>query len=101
MRRIFIMLIVVLGINAVTITSAFSQVGMWVEKQKMPTARYAMAAAVVDGNIYVIGGWGNNKFLETVEMQAYRKEISVLPLLLLMGRYMLSVDMMELMPSIQ
>jgi hypothetical protein len=51
MRRIFIMLIVVLGINAVTITSAFSQVGMWVEKQKMPTARYAMAAAVVDGNM--------------------------------------------------
>jgi len=67
MRRIFITLMVVLGISAITITSTFSQVGMWVKKQDMPTARYAMASAVVNGNIYVIGGWGNG-FLETVEM---------------------------------
>jgi N-acetylneuraminic acid mutarotase len=68
MRRIFITLMVVIVINAVATTSIFSQVGMWVKKQDMPTARYAMASAVVNGNIYVIGGWGNNKYLDTVEM---------------------------------
>ena len=57
MRRIFIMLMVAIVINAVVIISAFSQVGKWVKKQDMPTARYAIASAVVDDNIYVIGGW--------------------------------------------
>src|SRR5512137_2457182 len=73
MRRIFIMLIVVIVINALGITSVFSQVGMWVKKNDMPTARYAMASAVVNGNIYVIGGW-NNKFLDTVEMYDTRRD---------------------------
>jgi hypothetical protein len=74
MKRIFITLMVVLVINAVNITSAFSQVGMWVKKQDMPTARYAMASAVVNGNIYVIGGWSNNKYLNTVEMYDTRRD---------------------------
>jgi N-acetylneuraminic acid mutarotase len=37
----------------------------WVGKAPMPTARYAMAAAVADGKIYVIGG--NPFLLQTVE----------------------------------
>ena len=74
MRRIFITLMVVIAINAVVTTSTFSQIGMWVKKQDMPTARYAMASAVVNGNIYVIGGWGNNKYLNTVEMYDPRRD---------------------------
>jgi N-acetylneuraminic acid mutarotase len=73
MRRIFITLMVGMVISAIGITSAFSQVGMWVKKQDMPTARYGMASAVVDGNIYVIGGY-DNKFLDAVEMYDPRRD---------------------------
>jgi RNA polymerase sigma factor (sigma-70 family) len=41
--------------------------GKWTRKADMTTARYGMSAAVLDENIYVIGGY-NNGFLNTVEM---------------------------------
>ena len=67
MRRIFIMLMVITCLNASITTVTFAQVGKWVRKADMPTARYATGAAVVDGNIYVIGGW-NKAYLKAVEM---------------------------------
>jgi N-acetylneuraminic acid mutarotase len=39
---------------------------VWMNKAPMPTARHALAAAVVNGIIYAIGGF-NNGFLSTVE----------------------------------
>lgn len=39
---------------------------MWATKSPMPTARYGAAAAVVNGIIYVIGGYNGN-YLATVE----------------------------------
>jgi RNA polymerase sigma factor (sigma-70 family) len=43
--------------------------GKWMPGIDMPTARYSMSAAVVDGNIYVVGGWNKAQgCLKTVEM---------------------------------
>lgn len=67
MRRMFMMLPVIICLSIAVNTVTFAQVGVWVEKKDMPTARYAMDAAVLDGNIYVIGGW-DQEFLRTVEM---------------------------------
>ena len=66
MRQMVITLFIITCFIASS-TVTFAQVGVWIEKKDMPTARYAMAAAVLDGNIYVIGGW-DQKFLRTVEM---------------------------------
>ena len=67
MRPIFMILPVIICLSIAIATAVFAQVGVWVEKQEMPTARYLMAATVIDGNIYVIGGW-NMDYLKTVEM---------------------------------
>ena len=67
MQRTSIVLLVIICLSIAIITAAFARIGVWVEKQEMPTARYAMSAAVVDGNIYVVGGY-NKGFLKTVEM---------------------------------
>ena len=74
MRRMLIVLLVITYFDMAITTMTLAQVGKWVEKQEMPTARYAMAAAVVDGNIYVIGGW-SQKYLKTVEMYDPRRDV--------------------------
>lgn len=73
MRRMLMVLLVITCVSLLITTVAFAQVGVWVKKADMPTARYAMGVAVVDGNIYVIGGWGN-AFLKTVEMYDPRSD---------------------------
>ena len=40
--------------------------GNWTTKASMPTAREALAACVVGGRLYAVGGWNNDK-LKTVE----------------------------------
>lgn len=42
--------------------------GFWTQKVLMPTARYGMGVAVVDGKIYAIGGEGATGVLGTNEM---------------------------------
>ena len=42
--------------------------GYWRTVTPMPTARVQLAAAVVDGKIYAIGGYNNGVLLPTVEM---------------------------------
>ena len=39
----------------------------WIKKTDMPTPRQNLSTSVVDGKIYAIGGWGNNRELSTVE----------------------------------
>lgn len=67
MRRMFVILVIIICLNIAIAKPASAQAGKWVEKRDMPTARYGMAAAVADGNIYVVGGY-NKGFLKTVEM---------------------------------
>lgn len=76
MRRVLIMLLIIACLNMVIIAIASPQVGTWVKKADMPTARYGIGVAVVDGKIYVIGGvdtWPNpnglpDTVLSTVEV---------------------------------
>lgn len=43
--------------------------GSWTERASMPTARYAMSTAVVDGKIYVVGGMSKpGGIINTMEM---------------------------------
>ena len=67
MRRMFIVSPVIICLSVAITISASAQVEVFVDKQEMPTARYAMAYAVVDGNIYVVSVW-NKGFLKTGEM---------------------------------
>ena len=58
-------------ISARTIRDMFPDIvgpsNAWVQKASMPTARFAPTASVVDGKIYVIGGYSNDA-LKTNEM---------------------------------
>jgi N-acetylneuraminic acid mutarotase len=53
--KLFILLFVLIG--AGWICTAFSQ-GGWEQLEDMPTARGGPGCCIVDGKIYVIGGWG-------------------------------------------
>ena len=46
---------------------AFALDPIWTAKASMPTARHALAAGVVNGKIYAIGGFGGTMYLSTVE----------------------------------
>jgi N-acetylneuraminic acid mutarotase len=39
----------------------------WTKKGDMPSARAGMGVSVVNGKIYVVGGWDNNQYLSTTE----------------------------------
>ena len=48
--------------------TTFAGVGKWEKRADMPTPRFALSTAVVNGEIYAIGGWdANNWALPTVE----------------------------------
>ena len=42
----------------------------------MRESRYSAAAAVHNGQIYVVGGW-NDKYLDTVEMCAFKIKLTL------------------------
>src|SRR5206468_3550529 len=41
--------------------------GSWTTKAPMPTARYGLGVATVDGILYAVGGWNGSSHLSTVE----------------------------------
>ena len=47
----------------------------WEKKDDMPTARWALASAVLNGVIYAVGGWNQNGSLPTLE--AYYTKINI------------------------
>lgn len=61
MRRYFVGcfagLLTIIGLLGVSQTS-LAQRGKWITRADMPTPRWGHSTAVVDGKIYVIGGWG-------------------------------------------
>jgi N-acetylneuraminic acid mutarotase len=68
MKREFIFLLTSLMLIGLLGTASMSQeVGTWTQKADMPTARWAAASAVVDGKIYVIGGYDDKVSLNAVE----------------------------------
>ncbi|MFC1712924.1 Kelch repeat-containing protein [Candidatus Poribacteria bacterium] len=66
---LFLMVIGTLGMSATSLRAE----GTWAKKADMPTARTGLAAAVVDGIIYVIGG-ATIKFSTLATMEAYDPE---------------------------
>ena len=59
--------LVILGLLCIAfVTRAAGEA--WTTKSNMPTARYGLAANIVEGKIYAIGGWGwGSGYLTTVE----------------------------------
>lgn len=51
-----------------TVEAYDPQTNQWTEKSPMPTPRYGMTTAVVNGLIYAIGGWGGWPELSVVEI---------------------------------
>jgi hypothetical protein len=52
-RLATLMLIGVLGFSSIS----FAEKGKWTKKADMPTVRNSHAACVVNGKVYVVGGW--------------------------------------------
>ena len=50
-----------------TIASTAGTLG-WSAKANMPTAMYLMAAAAIDGKIYVVGGWNGSAYQSALEV---------------------------------
>jgi N-acetylneuraminic acid mutarotase len=48
--------------------TALAQYGLWENRAPMPTARYGAAAGVIDGKLYVAGGWNGASNLTTLEV---------------------------------
>jgi N-acetylneuraminic acid mutarotase len=51
-----LLLIISLSLSFVAVPSVEASEDSWVSKESMPTARYALGVAVVDGKIYAMGG---------------------------------------------
>ena len=62
--RIGTMVIIALLIMA---TIGFAQGGTWTPKKDMPTQRWTPSASVVNGKIYVIGGYSTDRVLSATE----------------------------------
>ena len=62
MRRNFVILVTTLILTGLlgVASMSFAQQGKWAKKAEMPTPRAALTASVVNGLIYVIGGWNGN-----------------------------------------
>ena len=66
-KVLFVVVMILALLFSMGVTSVFAEDSEWVYKAPMPTARYGMTSAVVDGKIYVIGGYLSG-FLSTVEI---------------------------------
>src|SRR5437899_10589569 len=51
--------------------SATEGAGTWTTKAPMPTARWGLAAGVVNGILYAIGGGGTSGFSDPTVVEAY------------------------------
>jgi N-acetylneuraminic acid mutarotase len=55
-------------VNLSTVEAYDPSTNTWTTAPSMPTARYGLAAAAVNGNIYAIGGISNNGYSNVVEV---------------------------------
>ena len=64
---IFILLLMLTGLLS-SASMSLAQGDKWIKKKDIPTARSELSASVVNGLIYVIGGWDGAQPLTTVEV---------------------------------
>lgn len=58
-----------LGLSVMTVShQAFAQGGAWETKAPMPTVRWGAASGVINGKLYVAGGWNGANSLATLEV---------------------------------
>ena len=65
-NTIFAMFLALLIITASN--QAFAQGGTWETKAPMPTVRWGAASGVINGKLYVAGGWNGTNSLATLEV---------------------------------
>ena len=58
----------IVGSMVCTAGVSFAAEGQWIRKTDMPTARFAISVAEVDGKLFVIGGSQSDTRLATVEV---------------------------------
>jgi len=61
--QLYVIIFILLALPSMS----FADVDTWTKKADMPTPRRALSTCVVNGKIYVIGGWDGDNYLSTVE----------------------------------
>jgi N-acetylneuraminic acid mutarotase len=68
-NRIWVLISLVLGGLLCLAFVSLAQDSAWARKSNMPTPRTFASSCVVNGTIYIIGGWGFEEFFEGVESE--------------------------------